>query len=221
MTVKATLRIVLKANDVTVAESDDAALWQRTLAGITGGPVPPAPANRDGEEVEDKVHTQQMPATPRISGREDFEWPADALGKFASALKLDVTVVQAACEPTSSPPYLHLDDHAWEAFKRNTGERGQNAIPQIGLAATLLLLWFRHSQSGPPRVTISQAQEVLKTINLRDKNAARGIRNCDWLQLRDDKTVQLNPAKLSVALSRAAAFCSHRPIEEAVSAERE
>ena len=36
MTVKANLRIVLLANDVTVAETDDAALWQHTLAAITG-----------------------------------------------------------------------------------------------------------------------------------------------------------------------------------------
>ena len=36
MTVKANLRMVLLANDVTVAETDDTTLWQHTLATITG-----------------------------------------------------------------------------------------------------------------------------------------------------------------------------------------
>src|SRR5438477_8276223 len=47
MTVKASLRVVLLANEITVAESEDPALWQYNLAAITGGRMPPEPPQGD------------------------------------------------------------------------------------------------------------------------------------------------------------------------------
>jgi hypothetical protein len=225
--VKATLRLVLQANDVVVAESTDPALWSQTLASITGGekqalqaPVPAsalapaAPAS--APETPDVVASQPRAAEP-VAATAGVDWSSVALEAFATELQLPPEVVKAACDPTTTPPYLHLDVHAWETFKRNTGARGSHAVPQIVLGSALLLLWFR--QSGQLTVTVDQAQAVLKTIGLRDKNVGRGLKNCNWLQVRDD-TIRLNPTKFSTALALARAYCSHQPIAEREGAEK-
>ncbi len=209
MTVKASLQIVLKANDVIVAESDDAALWQQTLAAITGGKlsVAPAVASRDEVAVGRATYNGDSPRDTQ----ERLNWPTDALDRFAHELRLDVVVVQAACDPGAEHPFMHLDVRTWEEFKRNTPARGYNSVPPVVLAATLLSLWFRQAQMG--QVTIGQAQAVLNTIGLRDKNPVRGLRNCEWLQARDD-VIKLNPARYTQALAVARAFCSRQTIEE-------
>jgi hypothetical protein len=211
MAVKATLQIVLKADNVVIAESDDAGLWGQTLARITGSPLPTTAV-----PIQEKLDAPKRarPSSPTLFEAEDaMTWPADALQAFATELRLDPVVIEGACDPTTTAPYLRLDVHTWEDFKRNTGKRGTNAVPQIGLAATLLLLWFRRSQSGAAMVTVSQAQAVLKTIGLRDKNVGRGLKNCDWLQAREDDTIRLNPSKFSTALEWARVFCARKSLD--------
>ncbi len=53
-----------------------------------------------------------------------------------------------------------------------------------------------------------QAQAVLNTINIRDKNASRGIRGATWLQNRPGREIVLNPAQVSRAVKLARCFCS-------------
>ena len=209
MSIKATLRVVLLANEITVAESADAELWQNTLSKITG--------RREGatdgaefpcEEKKPKEHqspTMTIAVEPAVSvGFCDF-------GTFSDELQLDPLTVQGACDPSIEPPFIHLDVRAWQEFRRNTPLRGNTSIPPIVLAATLLVLWFRSKQLGT--VTISQAQAVLNTIDTRDKNPARGLRNCDWLQTRDD-TIKLNPSRFDEAIEVARAYCSRQPLEK-------
>jgi hypothetical protein len=43
--------------------------------------------------------------------------------------------------------------------------------------------------------TQAQAQAVLNTINIRDKNASIGIRGAGWLQSRPGGEIVLNPAQ--------------------------
>jgi hypothetical protein len=231
--VKATLRLVLQANDVVVAESIDPALWSQTLASITGGDIQapqqaPAPAPAPAPGAAPALAVAPAPETPDVvaslprmaepsAATAGVDWPSVALEAFATELQLPPAVVKAACDPITTPPYLHLDVHAWETFKRNTGARGSHAVPQIVLSSALLLLWFR--QSGQLTVTVDQAQAVLKTIGLRDKNVGRGLKNCNWLQVRDD-TIRLNPTKFSTALALARAYCSHQPLAEREGAEK-
>lgn len=213
MSVKASLRVVLLANEIIVAESDDSALWQYNLAAITGGRMPSGPSNGDGagrpmpQEVRPAEQRGDAPHSVSNGGV-----VGGGVERFAADLQLDVALLQAACDPTTDPPYMHLDVRAWQAFKRNTAARGPEAVPPVVLTATLLVLWFRIAQLGP--VTISQAQAVLGTIDARDKNPARGLRNCDWLQTRDD-VIRLNPAQFDMALAVARAFCNQQSIEKA------
>jgi hypothetical protein len=213
VTVKASLRVVLLANEITVAESEDPALWQYNLAAITGGRMPPAPpvgdragrttpyAGRAAEQHGDTAHT---------NGSNGNGVPlAEGLERLAAELGVEVAVLQAACDPTTEPPYMHLDVRAWQEFKQNTAPRGASAVPPIVLAATLLVLWFRIARLGP--VTVSQAQAVLGTIDARDKNPARGLKNCNWLQTRDD-VIKLNPTRYNMVLAVARAFCTQQQV---------
>src|SRR4051794_20878961 len=190
MTVKANLRIVLLANDVTVAETDDAAMWQHTLAAITGASEEPSRTHAPPRLFP--IGNTSPPAEYRspepysnVNGSGIFE-------QFAGELRLDPSTVRAACDPTTEPPYMYLDVRAWQEFKRNTPARGSTSIPPIVLAATLLVLWFKNTRMGA--ATVGQAQAVLNTIDTRDKNPARALRNCGWLQTRDG-VIKLNPAR--------------------------
>jgi hypothetical protein len=53
---------------------------------------------------------------------------------------------------------------------------------------------------------------VLKSLRIKDKNIPRGIRNCEWLQLRGNNII-VNPAKVNRAKAIAKAFCIQKPIE--------
>jgi hypothetical protein len=153
-------------------------------------------------------HADRRTTEPYSNGNENG---AGTLDQFSGELRLDPVTVQSACDPMTEPPYMHLDVRAWQDFKRNTPARGSTSIPPVVLAATLLVLWFKNARLGP--LTVSQAQAVLNTIDTRDKNPARALRNCSWLQTRDD-VVKLNPARFDQAVAVARAYCSHRPIEE-------
>lgn len=193
MSFKAQLKVILTANDTVVAEVEDALLWQRVLTAINQGGSGPlldtaAPA----------------PAGPTVAFDAPPRQVDDPVGKFAQAVGVPREVVEGACSPAAEPPFLHLDMHCWEEMKRQTPERGPTAVSPMALAATLLALWFRAANLG--NATQAQAQGVLRTINMRDQNASRGIQRADWLQARSGGVIVLNPAQASKAIALARAF---------------
>lgn len=206
---KVNLRIVLFANDVSVVETDDAALWQHTLAAITG--TREAPGQFHGPTTSISTGSTSRPDELRPPEPYGNGNGAGALEHFAGELKLDPAAVQGTCDPTTEQPYMHLEVRAWQEFKRNTAPRGTTSNAPIVIAATLLVLWFKTTRLGA--VTVSQAQAVLNTIDIRDKNPARGLKNCGWLQSRDD-VITLNPTRYDQAIILARAFCSQQPIPE-------
>jgi hypothetical protein len=193
--VKASLVVTLKANDVVVAEVEDPALWQRVLTAINNGKstldpsarIPGAPGRSDSEECS---------AVNNGSG---------PLNQFAAQLGIDVAQIQGACAPSTDVPYMHLDLHCWEVMKKQLAKRGPFAISPIVAVATLLGLWFHKTGLGNP--TQAQAHAVLETINVTDKNASRSIQNTSWLQGRSGGQIVLNPAEISKAVRLARCFC--------------
>lgn len=202
--VKAKLKVVLQADETVVAESDDAALWQRVLLAINTGDIaslapPPAPAKPAGSrEVEGtSAQTSQFDAIP--------DGVDEAVVRFAKNIDASVEQVLGACSPSRESPYLTLDMHCWSSFKDDTPARGPGAVGPMAMAATLLALWAQASKFG--NATQAEAQKVLATINLRDPNAARAIAGTEWLQGRPGGVVVVNPARIRRAAALARAFC--------------
>jgi hypothetical protein len=193
MSVKAKLRIILQADDTVVAEVEDPGLWQKVLLAINQG---------NAESLHSELHLADLrkPLGP------DLNFGGDAIEKLATELEVTREVLEGACAPSTAEPYMHLDVHCWEAMKQQTPERGPSAYSPMAIAATLLTLWFRKANIGNP--TQAQAQAVLGTINLQDKNASRGIQRSEWLQMRPGGTIVLNPAQASKALAIAKSFCT-------------
>lgn len=197
---KASLRIVLYAGETEVAESTDGALWQATLAKITGVPSEP-------EDEPRRDHGQADVKQRRISpaGHDGL------LGRWATALDVSEDELVGACSPTLESPFLHLNARNWEKLKENTPTRGSNGVSPMKLAATLLALWQHYAKFDPP--TTSTAQLVLKTIQLYDTKAQRGLDATEWLR-RSGSNFLLNPGKLSQALALAKAYVSEEPIAQ-------
>lgn len=196
---KARLSVVLKADDVVVAESDDAALWQRVLLAINTSDAP-------GMELKDPPHRDVplpdllKPSGDRGSGK------ASAAERFADSLGLAPDVVVGACDPKEQEPYLHLDMHAWSAVKSQLPARGSKALSPIVVAGTMLALWAK--TAGLAQASQGAVHKVLATISLQDKNPTRGLRSCSWLQTRQGGQIVLNPAEITTALLLAKCFCS-------------
>ena len=192
MTVKAQLRVQLFADSVLVAESDDQLLWRSVFAAIQSG-------QKEIATVGD-VETQLSPEKPQRDAG-----PRTPIAMFAAEIGVADDELVGACHPQSVAPYIQLDQRYWEALRNKTGSRGIDAIAPITLAATLLAVWFKHLQitAGP---SIQQSQDVLATIGLRDLNAARSLRNAEWLQTRNS-AVQINPARWSHAVRIVKAYC--------------
>ena len=193
MVVKADLKIVLKANDVEIAESEDAELWQRVLTAITGSRAAGAPlaASRDEENAGLRK------AAPLQAN--------DPVSRFAAEAAVAVEELVGGISPTVGAPYLVLDAHCWEAMKNQLPSRGVRAISPIQLSATLLGLWSHYASLNAPSQATAQA--VLNSLRLRDPNAVRGLRAASWLQARPGGTFNINPAQMSRATSIARAFC--------------
>ncbi len=152
MSVKASLRVVLLADEVTIAESDDAALWQHILSTVTGrrGETSPAPNFRASRAVESTVRPGEHPH----SESENKGVGSTALERFGEVLTLNSTIVQGACDPSMEPPYMHLHMQEWQDFRRKTPSRGYTSIPPIVLAATLLVLWFKEASLGTVTIRV-------------------------------------------------------------------
>jgi hypothetical protein len=197
---KARLTVLLKADDVVVAEAEDALLWQRVLKAINSGSA----------ELADESPAQRRQGAPPAAEEptEPDETHADAdsfVGKLARQLGVGQNVVTGACDPTVAEPYLHLDMHNWSAVKTQLPPRGASALSPVVVASTLLALWFRAANLGNP--TQAQAQRVLATINVQDKNASRGLKGAPWLQTRSGGQVVVNAAQIERAILLAKCFC--------------
>ena len=197
---KARLVVVLKADEVVVAESDDALLWQRVLKAINSG----ASDLRSEAQERTEAARENNVAALRDAGLDGQG--GDRLADFAGQLGLPVNLVKGACDPSESEPYLHLDMHNWSAVKSQLPKRGALALSPIVVASTLLGLWSR--VAGLPNPTQAQAQKVLATINVIDKNPSRGIKGATWLQARAGGQVLINAAHIERAILLGKCFCS-------------
>ncbi len=197
MSLKASLRVVLMANDVVIAESNDERLWRRTLEAISVG-------NPDAVSA---VTVSEAASRNSDSGEVT---PSDSLQRFAAEIGVSRAEVEGASGPVAEPPYLHLNPRYWEALKENTPQRGPGSVAAPVLSATLLALWFRVAGLGPVRM--QHVHDVLATLGLEDKNAPRAIRNCSWLVVRGQDVV-LNPAEVSSAIALVRAFYTRSPVD--------
>jgi hypothetical protein len=197
---KAKLAVILKANDVTVVEVEDANLWQQVFATINSGTlgVMSTLGSTEGE-----VGTSGAHLTTAVTGNTPV---GKSTARLAQSLGIDNAIVDGACSPSGDAPYLRLDVHCWEQMRNQLPRTGGAAVAPITASATLLALWFR--EAGLGSATQSQAQAVLDTIGIRDQNPSRGIKNTDWLQSRAGGQIVLNPAAISKAILFAKCFCS-------------
>jgi len=189
MATKAKLKIILKANETIVAESDDAVLWGKILHTI----------NNPLKEPEGSTVVEEHDFVEEHAGT--------AISRFAKTLGIAEALVKGALDPSTEEPYLHLNTHCWEAMTKGTPKRGPGALSPTGMAGTLLALWLRDSGL---KVQANQALAagVLATIGHIDKNPSRGIKNTKWLQARAGGVVILNPAEISAAIAIAKKFCT-------------
>lgn len=193
MVVKAKLKIVLKANDTVVAESEDPNLWQQILVAIN-------------DQKESSVSTMESKEESfvgtMVGKREVVE---DDVIEFSREVGVDPKLAKAACALTKEPPFIHLDKHHYEALKSNTPPRGPKAVAPIVLAATLLILW-KEKLGLDNTTSSSEVSSTLATIQLPLKNFKRAIDNCRWLQKRGNDIV-INPARTTEAISVAKCYC--------------
>lgn len=213
---KATMSVVLKANDVVVAEVDDPALWNAVFAAIRAGqssfPIQTAASMSQSQSAPHSMLTANVPPGS-LSGADAIvadtmaNTPAiEPIHRFAKELGVDINIVIGACDPTSADPYIVLDLHHWEAMRRGLPSRGAKSVSPIQLVTSILCLWTRHAGFGA--VTQVMAQNVLANIGSRDPNAGRGLDSSDWLQRKQGGVVVINPAKISKAIVLVAGFCS-------------
>jgi len=191
---KAALSVVLKADELMIAESQDPILWQNVLISINAG--------KSMIDASPSVQFKTS-SSPGVNGAEDPTEPTDQL---AVQLGIDAILVKGACSPALTTPYMHLDAHCWEAMKKAVPSRGTSAFAPIVVPATLLGLWFQKTGLGNP--TQAQALEVLRTVNVNDKNPSRAIQNTQWLQRRSGGQIVVNPAEISQAVKLAKCFCT-------------
>ncbi len=188
--IKAELKIVLQADKTIIAESSDPILWQNVLAAIN---TPSAGSTNDN--LGNFGQSDKGSLSPAKGPEQEL----------AKEIGVSVEVLKGACSPSNDAPFIHLDKHHWEAFKKGTPNRGPKAIAAIALAATLLILWKEKAKLGDS--TMEDSKKVLGTLNLTDKNPDRAIKNCEWLQLRNN-VMGINPAQTSKAIAIAKAYCA-------------
>jgi len=204
MSFEASLKIVLKADDVIVAESEDVELWQHVLSQLSSEGAPPkVPERSTKKKTENSKRDEDVPL---FSERQSAESePEEAIAKFSAKLGVDEDILRGACDPSLEPPYVHLDKHHWQALKEELPSRGRNAIPSIVISASILAAWLEEAKPNK-RPTIEEAQSVLKSIDTRDRNPGRGISNCQWLQAKNGE-ITVHPAKIDMAMAVVRAYC--------------
>lgn len=189
------LKIVLTAGGVEVATSADTAIWLSTMAAITG--------------CATSASARPFPVISGASSAPDALTPSqNPVSKFAAELGVAEEALQGAASPSLDAPFIHLDHKYWEALKQNTPPRGVGSVPGVVLAATLLLLWSRHSNFG--KIAPSMCDGVLATIGHSERNRARSLKGCEWIQVREDG-LRLNPANVQAAIKLASTYVSRSP----------
>jgi hypothetical protein len=199
--VKASLSIILKANDVIVAEVEDPLLWQQVLSAIQVG----TSNLRKRPNGADTGDVAALDEGNRDNGASGTDAGPDPLDQLARQLGIDKTLIQGACSPTINPPYMHLDTHNWAEMRRQLPSRGKTNIAPVAVGATLLLLWSK--KAGIGNITPAHARAVLATIDVDDKNPSRSVQNAKWLQSRPGQIV-LNPVFIQLANKLAICFCT-------------
>jgi hypothetical protein len=190
---RASLRVVLMADDVPVAEIDDPKLWRDLFAGIR----PP----QTGRERE---RGRAPAAETALAASREPEETRDPIEALAVDVGVAKEVLLQAMGPTPSPPYLQLDAGCFDAFKRATPRRGTRAISPIVLALTLLGLWKDALGRGP--ASIKEARAILNGIGVRDWNADRAAKSCEWLGI-EGAEVRVDPGRILTALALAKSYC--------------
>ncbi len=197
--IKTKLRIALYAGNELVAESHDKALWHKVFSTL---------ADEDEDSRQDKPESflkSSEPASTQTFYGGSITNSSDAVSKFARDLGITKEEVIGACAPSLEQPYLELDMKYWESFFNTIPAKGPASVSKIGLAATLLCLWFRSAKiEGNP--TAADCQQVLETVKTREANPTRSIDNSSWLQRRG-KGIVINPARTSKALEIAKMYC--------------
>ena len=176
-----------------MAESEDPEIWKAAFEAIQTG------LGGGGLRKLDEQLSEWVPEEERV-----------AIRSFAAELGIEVKDVLASCHPRAIPPYLFLNRRHWEAFKRQTPERGRNSVSNAVLATTLLLLWAE--KINLDRVALRDGMAVLRAISAGDEHASRAVENCPWLQ-RSAGRVVISPEEISKALAVARAFCLQQPPE--------
>ncbi len=200
--VKIKLKVQLLANDVLVAESLDEQLWHRILGAMQGrGEIDQLDINQDITSGDELSSAKQLTKSKQKD-----------VSDFAATLELKPGIVQGACDPSVTAPFIHLDEHYWESLKKNIPRTGKNAVPAITLAATLLCLWIKYS-GIEVNITPALARSVLKNIGEKEGNPTRAIKNCEWLQSRSG-IIQINAAKISKAKAIVRAYCLQEPVKD-------
>lgn len=196
MTLTAKLRIILKAENVVVAESDDPLLWQRVLAAIDRG---------DNElDCSERKPLEDPKGRSKEDDQLSTKGAGDLIDQFAEEISVSRSQILGSCDPATEAPFIVLNKHNWEHLKKATPKRGPDAIAPQTLAATLLVVWKEVANLDPP--TTIETAAVLQTLALSTRNVTRAINNCQWLQLRG-QIIRLNPAEVSRANGLAKAYC--------------
>src|SRR5689334_7798013 len=135
---RATLSVVVKADDVVVAqEIVDQKVWQQVLNAITMG-----------QAIQQPLSAPAPVATPPEEGSINGSTATndEKVNALAQRLKISAEELEAACCPSSEPPYLTLDHPYWEELANQLQGRGTGAaFSPIVAPATLLALWFKVS----------------------------------------------------------------------------
>jgi len=185
--VKSALKVVLMAGETVVAESEDPALWQDVMSRLYSREMPP------GQEQLSERESNQ--GAKRIA--------TDALSAMARDLHVTVEQLEGACRPRSQEPYLTIDHHVWEAYKRGTPARGRKAVGAAAALGTLMTLWVKRAELAD--ATFAHVSGILSSLSAKDGMARRTVRNCAWLQVEGDR-IRLNPARISMAVRFARSF---------------
>jgi hypothetical protein len=206
MSIKASLKVILMANDVVVAESEDPTIWQSVFTSITQGGVIQSPSTQVQNEAQSTFsNTVAAPQenAPQSAVSSDNS-SGSPLNNLANELGISEDLIQAALSPEVEAPYFHLDHHCWEAYMKSNPSRGNKAIPPVALIATLLAGWFKHIKKEG--LTTKECHNVLKQVHFTANNVNRSLRNSKWLQLKNNNIV-INPVETSKALDVFRAFC--------------
>jgi len=195
MSEKATLSLVLYANEVLVERSENPILWRRALAEIQS-----ESSSQCGDTVAARNDEMNL-GDPSDDGSKDVNAvEPDEIARFANRLGLTRKQIENACSPTKDEPFMRLDEHHWEEM--NNQVRGPRIAPTAAVA-TLLLLWFKEAELG--NVTYAQTRAVLSALGINDKNPNRSVKNATWLRLWPSQIV-LNPDGISKAKLLARCF---------------